>query len=79
MGGLALGFCGCHGAKPDPEANRIKAQIKAMEAESAAIDDKIKNAKDDNGLKTQLDQDRELLHSRMERLKERLKGRPTAD
>ena len=77
--GLMAGQVGCFKAKPDVEAGRIKAQIQDMETESAGLDEKIRNAKDDVGLHIQLDQAKELLHSRIERLKERLKQRPSKD
>jgi hypothetical protein len=61
---------------PSPERARLRAEIRQLEQQDAAMDDRIREAKRvDPGLERQLVQDRDLLRSRLARLRERLHQR----
>lgn len=74
---LIFGFiliAGCV-SKTDPsaEALRWQAKLNEQKKDMTALEDKIKEADGDPGLKNRLAEDKELLKSRMERVKEHLK------
>ncbi len=69
----------CTQKKEDPELNRLKARLTEMESQYKGFEGKIRSAADDVGLRSQLEEDRALLKSRMERVKLLIKkGDPLA-
>ena len=66
-------FSHCTKQKVDPNELRLQEQWVQMEKEATDLDKKIKDSDSDPVNKSRLLEDRELLRSRMERLKGRVK------
>jgi hypothetical protein len=76
LGWLALAFlclAACTRHAPSPEVLRLKGNIEMLEHENAAYDAKLRDARNDPGLHEWLLADRELLKSRLDRLRAQLK------
>ncbi len=59
--------------KNDPKKEKLEKMLQALEKEFIAYDEKIKGSGTDMGLNNQLIEEKELLRSRIERVKENLK------
>ena len=59
--------------KDDPKKAALEKMLLKLEKEYLAYDEKIKNSGTDMGLNNQLIEEKELLRSRLERVKENLK------
>ncbi len=71
---LGLTASSCSKKEEDPEVGRLKAQLDGSVKRMEELDMEIKTSRDDAATSAVLTEEKELLKSRMERLKEKLIG-----
>jgi hypothetical protein len=70
---LATGFSACtFHSEPSLRAKRLQDKLAAAERELAGLEDKMKDPTIESGLKDRLATERELMKSRIERIRENL-------
>lgn len=72
---IAVCICvqACTQSKSSDEIVKLRQKIEQLEQQHAAMEQKVKTTGGDHGYLNQLSQDKHLLRSRIERLKERIK------